>query len=83
MGLALRQDGEVHEIQGTDGERISYQVAELTGVRDLMGWPEGMRLTVRRVKPSRQDARKLTAFEQLGRETLLRLLSVLWGACEL
>jgi hypothetical protein len=38
---ALRQDGEVHEIKGPDGERISYQVAELTGLRDLTGWPRG------------------------------------------
>ena len=61
---ALRQDGEVHEIKGPDGEWISYQVAELTGVRDLTGWPQGMRLIVRRVKPSRRDAKKLTAFEK-------------------
>ncbi|MGI5137328.1 IS1380 family transposase [Streptomyces sp. CA-106110] len=61
---ALRQDGEVHEIKGFDGETVSYQVAELTGVRDLTGWPEGMRLIVRRVKPSRRDAKKLTAFEK-------------------
>jgi Transposase DDE domain group 1 len=61
---ALRQDGEVHEIKGPDGEWISYQVAELTGVRDLTGWPEGMRLIVRRVKPSRRDAKKLTDFEK-------------------
>lgn len=61
---ALRQDGEVHEIKGPDGERVCYQVAELTGVRDLTGWPSGMRLVVRRVKPSRRDAKKLTAFEK-------------------
>ncbi|MGI5507897.1 IS1380 family transposase [Streptomyces sp. CA-106131] len=61
---ALRQDGEVHEIKGFDGETVSYQVAELTGVRDLTGWPRGMRLIVRRVKPSRRDAKKLTAFEK-------------------
>jgi hypothetical protein len=61
---ALRQDGEVHQITGPDGEPISYQVAELTGVRDLTGWPEGMRLIVRRVKPSRRDLKKLTAFEK-------------------
>lgn len=61
---ALRQDGEVHEIKGPDGEWLSYQVAELTGVRDLTGWPEGMRLIVRRVKPSRRDAKKLTIFEK-------------------
>ncbi|MGI5138674.1 transposase [Streptomyces sp. CA-106110] len=48
---ALRQDGQVHEIKGPDGEWLSYQVAELTGVRDLTGWPEGMRLIVRRVNP--------------------------------
>jgi DDE family transposase len=61
---ALRQDGEVHAIKGPDGDMVSYQVAELTGVRDLTGWPEGTRLVVRRVKPSRRDAKKLTAFEQ-------------------
>ncbi|MET9913787.1 hypothetical protein ABZZ74_44815 [Streptomyces sp. NPDC006476] len=61
---ALRQEGRVHEIKGPDGEWLSYQVAELTGVRDLTGWPEGMRLIVRRVKPSRRDAKKLTAFEK-------------------
>ncbi|WAX80120.1 IS1380 family transposase [Streptomyces sp. KMM 9044] len=61
---ALRQDGEVHEIKGPDGQKVTYQVAELTGVRDLSGWPEGMRLIVRRVKPSRRDLKKLTAFEQ-------------------
>jgi hypothetical protein len=61
---ALRQDGEVHEIKGPDGDTLSYQVAEITGVRDLTGWPEGMRLIVRRVKPSRRDLKKLTAFEK-------------------
>jgi hypothetical protein len=38
---ALRQDGEVHEIKGPDGDMVSYQVAELTGLRDLTGWPPG------------------------------------------
>jgi hypothetical protein len=37
----LRQDGEVHEIKRPDGDMVSYQVAELTGVRDLTGWPRG------------------------------------------
>ena len=54
----------MHEITGPDGEVLSYQVAELTGVRDLAGWPDGMRLIVRRVKPSRRDAKKLTVFER-------------------
>jgi hypothetical protein len=44
--------------------KISYQAAELTGVRDLTGWPAGMRLIVRRVKPSRRDLKKLTGFEK-------------------
>lgn len=61
---ALRQDGEIHAIKGPDGEWLSYQFAELTGVRDLTLWPEGMRLIVRRVKPSRRDAKKLTTFEK-------------------
>ncbi|OAH10016.1 hypothetical protein STSP_66710 [Streptomyces jeddahensis] len=39
-------------------------VAELTGLRDLTGRPTGMRLIVRRLKPSRRDAKKLTAFEK-------------------
>jgi hypothetical protein len=62
--VALRQDGEVHEITGPDGDKVTYQVAELTGVRDLTGWPEGTRLVVRRVKPSRRDLKKLTVFER-------------------
>jgi hypothetical protein len=61
---ALRQDGTLHELKGPEGEWISYQVAEITGVRDLTGWPAGMRLIVRRVKPSRRDLKKLTAFEK-------------------
>lgn len=63
---ALRQDGEIHEIKGPDGEWISYQVAEPTEVRDLTGWATGMRLIVRRVKPSRRDAKKLTARRSSG-----------------
>ncbi|QUQ72416.1 transposase [Kutzneria sp. CA-103260] len=38
---ALRQDGEVHEVKGPDGEWISYQVAELTGLRDLTAGRRG------------------------------------------
>lgn len=61
---ALRQDGGLHEVKGPDGEWNAYQVAEITALRDLAGWPQGMRLIVRRVKPSRRDAKKLTAFEK-------------------
>lgn len=61
---ALRQDGQLHEITGPDGETLSYQVAEITDLRDLTGWPTGTRLIVRRVKPSRRDTKKLTAFEK-------------------
>ncbi|MFD8079947.1 transposase [Streptomyces sp. NPDC059718] len=61
---ALRQDGGVHDLKGPDGDCVSYPAAELTGVRNLTGWPARMRLIVRRVKPSRRDAKKLTAFEK-------------------
>ncbi|MGW1466613.1 hypothetical protein ACWCPT_19960 [Streptomyces sp. NPDC002308] len=61
---ALRQDGGLYEIKGEDGETVSYQVAEIIGLRDLAGWPAGLRLIVRRVKPARRDAKKLTAFEE-------------------
>lgn len=61
---ALRQDGGLHEIKGEDGKTVTYQVAEITDLRDLTGWPTGLRLIVRRVKPSRRDAKKLTAFEK-------------------
>jgi hypothetical protein len=63
-GAAVRQDGGVHEIAGPDGEPITYQAAELTGVSRRQGRPDGMRLVVRRVKPSRRDAKKLTEFEK-------------------
>ncbi|MFI7300018.1 hypothetical protein [Streptomyces sp. NPDC050121] len=39
------------------------QPAEPTGLRDLTAWPPGARLIVRRVEPSRRDAKKLTAEE--------------------
>ncbi|MFE8993891.1 hypothetical protein ACFYMI_39960 [Streptomyces collinus] len=47
-----------HEIKGLDGDMRCYQVVELTGLRDLTGWPTGMRLIVRRLKPSRRDAKQ-------------------------
>ena len=61
---APRQDGGLHEIKGEDGRTVTYQVAEITDLRDLAGRPTGLRLIVRRVKPSRRDAKKLTAFEK-------------------
>ena len=42
-----------------------YEVAELTGLSTREGWPEPMRLIVRRVHLSRRHAKKLTAFEKL------------------
>ncbi|WP_267906120.1 IS1380 family transposase [Streptomyces broussonetiae] len=51
----LEQDGTPHE---------SYGVAELTGLNQRSGWPDGMRLLVRRVKPSGRQVKKLTAFEK-------------------
>ncbi|MEV4116010.1 IS1380 family transposase [Nonomuraea sp. NPDC049695] len=41
-----------------------YHVAELTGLNQRAGWPEGMRLLVRRVRPSARHRKNLTAFEQ-------------------
>ncbi|MGW0885856.1 IS1380 family transposase [Streptomyces sp. NPDC002671] len=52
---ALTQGGELQE---------GYHVAELTGLNTRDGWPEGMRLIVRRVKPSRRQLKKLTDFEK-------------------
>ena len=52
---SLTQGGELQE---------GYQVAELTGVNTRDGWPEGMRLIVRRVQPSRRQMKKLTNFEE-------------------
>ena len=51
---SLHQDGTVQE---------SYAVAELTALNTREGWPESMRLIVRRVKPSRRQIKNLTAFE--------------------
>ncbi|WP_392749481.1 hypothetical protein [Streptomyces sp. LN590] len=36
-----------------------YQIAELTGLNTREGWPEGMRLIVRCVRPSRRQLKKL------------------------
>jgi hypothetical protein len=51
---SLRQDGDIQE---------GYSVAELTGLNTRTGWPHGMRLLVRRVRPSGRHAKKLTAQE--------------------
>jgi Transposase DDE domain group 1 len=52
---SLKQDGDL---------QAGYQAAELTGLNTRDGWPDGMRLIVRRVRPSRRHMKKLTAFEQ-------------------
>jgi hypothetical protein len=52
---SVHQDGSLQE---------GYFVAELTGVNTREGWPEGMRLIVRRVRPTRRHLKKLTAFEK-------------------
>ena len=49
----------------TSGEATpGYEVAELTGLNTRPGWPQGLRLVVRRCTPSRRQAKKLTDFEQ-------------------
>ncbi|EGX58717.1 transposase IS4 family protein [Streptomyces zinciresistens K42] len=52
---SLHQDGSLQE---------GYFVAELTGLNTREGRPEGMRLIVRRVRPTRRHLKKLTAFEK-------------------
>ena len=52
---SVHQDGSLQE---------GYSVAELTGVNTRAGWPEGMRLIVRRVRPTRRHLKKLTDFEK-------------------
>jgi hypothetical protein len=52
---SLNQDGSVQK---------GYFVAELTGLNRREGWIEGMRLIVRRVKPSGRQMRDLTALEK-------------------
>jgi len=52
---SLRQDGDIQN---------GYHVAELTGVNRRQGWPDGMRLIVRRVRPSGRQVKKLTDFER-------------------
>ncbi|MDQ1032977.1 hypothetical protein QF035_010559 [Streptomyces umbrinus] len=52
---SVRQYGSLQE---------GYFVAELTGVNTREGWPEGMRLILRRVRPTRRHLKKLTAFEK-------------------
>lgn len=54
-GTSTHQDGSLQE---------GYFVPELTGVNTRVGWPESMRLIVRRVRLTRQHLKKLTAFEQ-------------------
>jgi hypothetical protein len=53
--ISLTQDGQLQE---------GYFVAELTDLNTREGWPERMRLIVRRVKPSRRHLGQLTAFEK-------------------
>ncbi|MFD5513745.1 IS1380 family transposase [Streptomyces sp. NPDC127051] len=52
---SIRQDGSLQE---------GYFVAELTGLNTREGWIKGVRLIVRRVRPSRRHARDLTTFEK-------------------
>ncbi|MBB5489783.1 IS1380 family transposase [Nocardiopsis metallicus] len=52
---AVDQKGDLQE---------GYEVAELTGLNTREGWPKGMRLIVRRVRPSRRHTAKLTAMER-------------------
>lgn len=60
--LAVDSDGEPQD--GTRGAPLAH-VAELTGLSTrLQGWPDGVRLIVRRSKPSKRHERNLTDFER-------------------
>jgi hypothetical protein len=52
---SLKQDGTLQD---------GYFVAELTGLNTREGWPDGLRLIVRRVRPSGRQIKKLTDFEK-------------------
>ncbi|MFG3002286.1 IS1380 family transposase [Streptomyces sp. NPDC048340] len=52
---SLNQDGSVQE---------GYFVAELSGLSEREGWSKGLRLIVRRVKPSSRHTANLTDFEK-------------------
>ncbi|MFD7442890.1 hypothetical protein [Streptomyces sp. NPDC059909] len=70
---SVHQDGSIQE---------GYFVAELTGVNTREGRPEGMRLIVRRVRPSRRHLKKLTAFEkQTGWRNCVTATNIrhIWG----
>lgn len=41
-----------------------YDVAELTGLNTRTGWPKGLRLIVRRCRPSGRQRRNMTDFER-------------------
>ena len=59
---AVDQDGELQD--GEQGRDLA-DVAELTGLSTrLEGWPSGLRLIVRRSRPSRRHAKKLTEYEK-------------------
>ncbi|WP_460546003.1 transposase, partial [Glycomyces halotolerans] len=49
----------------TDGDlQHGYAVAELTALATRTGWPAGMRLIARRVRPSRRQIKNMTDFER-------------------
>lgn len=52
---AVRTDGDVQH---------GYAVAELTALAAKPGWPAGMRLIARRVRPSRRQVKNMTDFER-------------------
>jgi hypothetical protein len=54
---SLKQDGTLHDDDHSG-------VAELTGLNKRAGWLKGMRLIVRRVRPSGRHTENLTAFEK-------------------
>ncbi|MER6076637.1 hypothetical protein ABT187_49975 [Streptomyces sp. NPDC001817] len=74
-GSGLRQGGSPH-----DADRSG--VAELTRLNGRKGWPAGMRLTVRRVRPAGRRLHSLTGFgKKTGWKysTVATSITGLWG----
>ncbi|MEU2835228.1 IS1380 family transposase [Streptomyces lavendulae] len=65
QAIALLPAGAWHDSLDQDATPDARaHIAELTGLNTRPGWPEGMRLLVRRVRPSRRQMKNLTVFEK-------------------
>lgn len=63
IALLAEQDWQVSLHQDATPQ-AEYGIAELTGLNTRTGWPGGLRLLVRRTRPSRRHLKMLTPFER-------------------